>query len=56
MKPPNVFLTDEKKAGDPGTIKLGDMNISKVLKAGFLATKIGTPYYISPEILGRSSL
>ena len=33
------------------TVKLGDMNISKLLKRGALAhTQIGTPYYMSPEI------
>ena len=29
---------------------LGDMNVSKVAKAGFLYTQTGTPYYASPEV------
>ena len=33
-----------------GTARLGDMNVSKVAKAGFLTTQTGTPYYASPEV------
>ena len=45
LKAANCFLTNDDN------IKLGDMNISKVIKNGQLAhTKIGTPYYMSPEI------
>ncbi len=45
LKAANCFLTSNDE------IKLGDMNISKVVKRGQLArTKIGTPYYMSPEI------
>ena len=31
-------------------IKLGDLNVSKVVKFGLLKTQTGTPYYVSPEI------
>ena len=31
-----------------GTIKLGDLNVSKVAKKGLLHTQTGTPYYASP--------
>ena len=45
IKAANCFLTKD------GCIKVGDMNISKIVKNGQLAkTKIGTPYYMSPEI------
>ena len=47
LKAQNIFL--EKN----GTIKLGDFGIAKVLDqtAAQAATQVGTPYYISPEII-----
>ena len=33
-----------------GTLKLGDLNVSKVAKRGMLSTQTGTPYYASPEV------
>ena len=45
IKAANCFLSKR------GIIKIGDMNISKIVKNGELArTCIGTPYYMSPEI------
>jgi NIMA (never in mitosis gene a)-related kinase len=44
IKCANVFLTKE------GLAKLGDLNVSKVAKAGILKTQTGTPYYASPEV------
>ena len=44
IKCANVFLTME------GLAKLGDLNVSKVAKAGILKTQTGTPYYASPEV------
>ena len=44
MKCANVFLTKD------GMVKLGDLNVSKVAKAGILQTQTGTPYYASPEV------
>jgi NIMA (never in mitosis gene a)-related kinase 1/4/5 len=44
MKSANVFLNKD------GSVKLGDMNVSKVAKDGFLKTQTGTPYYASPEV------
>jgi serine/threonine protein kinase len=40
------------------TVKLGDFGISKILKAHDDAaqTTVGTPYYMSPEILKVSFL
>lgn len=44
LKSANVFLCKD------GTVKLGDMNVSKVVKQGLLNTQTGTPYYASPEV------
>jgi len=44
MKSANVFLNRD------GSVKLGDMNVSKVAKEGLLYTQTGTPYYASPEV------
>jgi len=44
LKTSNCFLAED------GSIKVGDMNVSKRLKDGQLQTQIGTPYYMSPEI------
>jgi len=44
IKSANLFLDKD------GTARLGDMNVSKVAKAGFLYTQTGTPYYASPEV------
>lgn len=40
LKAANTFL------GDDGSVKIGDMNVSKQLKYGPLNTQIGTPYYM----------
>lgn len=44
MKSANIFLNRD------GTVKLGDMNVSKETKNGLLYTQTGTPYYASPEV------
>lgn len=44
IKCANIFLTKD------GTVKLGDLNVSKVAKAAALQTQTGTPYYASPEV------
>jgi len=44
IKCANLFLTKD------GTLKLGDLNVSKVQKRGLLQTQTGTPYYCSPEV------
>lgn len=33
-----------------GTVKLGDMNVSKVIDNKLLQTQTGTPFYASPEV------
>ena len=40
----NVFLFKDS------TAKLGDLNVSKVVKKGLGYTQTGTPYYASPEV------
>jgi NIMA (never in mitosis gene a)-related kinase len=44
LKSANVFLY---KNGDA---KIGDLNVSKVTRAGIGHTQTGTPYYASPEV------
>ena len=44
LKSANVFLSKD------GTAKLGDLNVSIVLKKGLGYTQTGTPFYASPEI------
>jgi len=46
LKTANIFLMKD------GSVKLGDMNVSKVAKKGLLYTQTGTPYYASPEVWG----
>jgi len=44
IKSANVFLNKD------GSVKLGDMNVSKVISEGLMVTQTGTPYYASPEV------
>ena len=44
IKCANIFLNKD------GTVKLGDLNVSKIAKMGILKTQTGTPYYASPEV------
>lgn len=44
LKSANIFLTKS------GVCKLGDLNVSKVVKKGLLYTQTGTPYFASPEV------
>ena len=45
LKNANIFLTKD------GTVKIGDLNVSKITKKNEMATtKTGTPYYVAPEI------
>ena len=45
LKSANIFLVKNKKQ-----CKIGDMNVSKVIKEKVLMTQTGTPYYASPEV------
>ena len=45
IKCANIFLNTNSE------IKLGDFNVSKVVKQGIMMkTQTGTPYYASPEV------
>lgn len=43
IKCANMFISK-------GKIKIGDLNVSKIVKVGLLYTQTGTPYYASPEV------
>lgn len=45
LKAANVFLSSDQQ-----NIKLGDLNVSKVVKNDLASTQTGTPYYASPEV------
>ena len=45
LKSANIFLVKDRHQ-----CKLGDMNVSKVIKEKELRTQTGTPYYASPEV------
>jgi NIMA (never in mitosis gene a)-related kinase len=46
MKTLNVFLTKENQ------IRIGDLGVAKILSCAenFVRSKVGTPYYLSPEV------
>ncbi|ODQ81367.1 hypothetical protein BABINDRAFT_20540, partial [Babjeviella inositovora NRRL Y-12698] len=48
IKPDNIFLTNNSE-----TVKLGDFGLAKMLNSQqeFAKTYVGTPYYMSPEVL-----
>lgn len=41
LKSANIFIND-------GVYKLGDLNVSKLMKKNLAYTQTGTPYYASP--------
>ena len=47
LKPGNIFLDKD------GNIKLGDFGLSKLMgnESVFANTHVGTPYYMSPELM-----
>lgn len=44
IKAANFFISADNQ------VKLGDMNVSSISRNGMALTKIGTPFYTSPEI------
>jgi NIMA (never in mitosis gene a)-related kinase len=44
LKSANVFMYSD------GTVKIGDLNVSKIMREKLSYTQTGTPYYASPEI------
>ena len=49
LKSANIFLSKNKNKNKK-ICKIGDMNVSKVVKEKVLMTQTGTPYYASPEV------
>ena len=45
LKPGNVYLTADRQS-----LKLGDMNVSKVTDFSFAQSLIGSPAYLAPEV------
>ncbi len=45
IKPANLFLDREHRR-----IKIGDLNIARIIEGDLAETQIGTPYYLAPEI------
>jgi NIMA (never in mitosis gene a)-related kinase 1/4/5 len=44
LKSANIFTYSD------GTVKIGDLNVSKIMKEALSYTQTGTPYYASPEV------
>lgn len=46
LKTLNIFLTKEN------SIRIGDLGVAKILQSAenFVRSKVGTPYYLSPEV------
>jgi NIMA (never in mitosis gene a)-related kinase 1/4/5 len=44
IKSANIFMYDKD------VVKVGDLNVSKIVKGGLNFTQTGTPYYASPEV------
>ena len=44
LKSANIFLTKK------GIVKIGDLNVSKIIGKNMAITQTGTPYYASPEV------
>ena len=53
MKTANVFLTTQNQADGRLIVKIGDLGVAKLLGTGkaFAETMVGTPYYLSPELV-----
>ena len=45
LKPGNIYLTKDRQ-----NIKIGDMNVSKVVEYHFAKSLIGSPAYLAPEV------
>jgi NIMA (never in mitosis gene a)-related kinase len=44
LKSANIFVYSD------GTVKIGDLNVSKIMKEQLSYTQTGTPYYACPEV------
>ena len=57
VKPDNVLLTREWEAGGPGSVKLVDFGIARIItdRQRTATGLLGTPEYMSPELLTRGT-
>ncbi|CAJ1433985.1 unnamed protein product [Effrenium voratum] len=55
LKPENYLLHDKDKPLAETTLKLIDFGLAKRLpESGHLKTRVGTPYYVAPEVLAQN--
>ncbi|CAE7197469.1 CPK2, partial [Symbiodinium pilosum] len=55
LKPENYLLLDKDKPLEQTLLKLIDFGLAKKLpEEGFLKTRVGTAYYVAPEVLAQA--
>lgn len=58
IKPDNILLTSDWRAGSTGTVRVGDFGIATVTSArtGSTTGLVGTAEYLSPELVSRGEI